>query len=94
MSMFQQIKFFNFFISFSKVGNGLKRNLSRNSIPGISNYSIVTIINMEEFESIPAEGKTISLYFPNMFSRIRSLGNASSARIPAIASKVIAIFGG
>ena len=49
---------------------------------------------MIELESMPAVGNTDSLYFPNSFSKTRSLGNASNARIPAIESNVIAIFGG
>ena len=61
---------------------------------GINNNTKVKNRKITEFESMPATGKTISLYFPNMLSRMTSLGNFYSARIPAIASKVIAIFGG
>ncbi len=61
---------------------------------GINNSTKVKSRKITEFESMPATGNKISLYFPNMFSRITSLGNFYSARIPAIASKVITIFGG
>jgi hypothetical protein len=60
----------------------------------IRNSPKVKQTKMTVFESMPGFGKAVCLYYPNSFYRISSLGNASSARMPAIASKVIAIFGG
>ncbi len=60
----------------------------------INNSTKVKNMKMIELESMPAVGNKVSLYFTNSYSRTRSLGNASRARIPAIPSKVIAIFGG
>ena len=56
----------------------LKRNFSRNTIPAIVNGIKVNNREITEFESMPAVGNTVSLYFLNNFSSKKSLGNASS----------------